>query len=51
MKLPGGKIAVAGILFAALVVGLFWGGSLIGKATGNWSNSITPAEYARLLMK
>lgn len=51
MKLPGGKIAVAGVLFAVLVVGLFWGGTLIGKATGNWHNSISPAEYGRLLQK
>jgi polyferredoxin len=51
MKLPGGKIAIAGILFAALVLGIFWGGSLIGKTTGNWQTNITTAEYARLLRK
>ncbi len=51
MKLPGNRIAVAGILYAALVAGLFWGGSLLGKATGHWQTSITIAEYSRLLQK
>ncbi len=51
MKLPGNRIAVAGFLFAALVVGLFWGGSLLGRATGHWQTSITTAEYSRLLQK
>lgn len=51
MKLPGRKAGVAGIIFAILVVGLFLGGTLAGKVTGNWNNSITTAEYARLLGK
>mgnify|MGYP001344781653 CR=1 FL=1 len=51
MKLPGGRIAIAGFVFAALVVGIFWGGSLLGKATGHWQTAITPAEYSRLLGK
>ncbi|GAM11802.1 putative electron transport protein YccM [Geobacter sp. OR-1] len=51
MKLPGGRIAIAGILFAALVIGIFWGGSAIGKATGHWQNRLTAADYARLLQK
>lgn len=49
MALPGGRFAIAGILFAALVVGIYLGGTIIGKATGHWQNAITPAEYARLL--
>jgi polyferredoxin len=51
MKLPGGGIAIAGILFASLVVGIFWGGSIAGKVTGNWQNSITAAEYTKLLRR
>jgi Fe-S-cluster-containing hydrogenase component 2 len=51
MKLTGGRIAIAGALFAVLVVGIFWGGSIIGKATGHWHNSISAAEYARLLKR
>ena len=49
MKLTGRKVAVHGILFALLVVGLFWGGSVIGKATGHWHTSISLEEYARLV--
>lgn len=49
MKLTGRKVAVSGILFAILVVGLFWGGSLVGRATGHWHTGITLAEYQRLL--
>lgn len=51
MKLPGGRVAIAGIIFATLVVGIFWGGTMTGKATGNWRNDITAAEYARLLKR
>jgi polyferredoxin len=51
MKLPGGRVAIAGIVFAALVVGFFWGGSVIGKVTGHWQNSLTSAEYKELLRK
>jgi hypothetical protein len=49
MKLTGKKVAVNGFLFALLVVGIFWGGSLIGKATGHWHTSITLEEYTRLV--
>jgi polyferredoxin len=45
-----GRYAIPGILFAMLVVFLFWGGSLIAKATGNWQTSIGGDEY-RLLLK
>jgi polyferredoxin len=51
MKLTGRKVAVSGLLFAILVVGIFWGGTLIGRATGHWHTGITVAEYARLLGK
>jgi hypothetical protein len=32
--------------FAALVVGLFVGGTLLARAAGLWSNPITNEEYA-----
>jgi len=44
-----GRFLVPGILFAALVVLLFWGGSLVGRASGHWQTSIDTAEYQRLL--
>jgi polyferredoxin len=49
MKLTGRKVAVNAILFAVLVVCLFVGGSLAGRATGNWTSQIPYAEYMRLL--
>lgn len=49
MKLPGRKIAVSGIVFALLVVGLFWGGTVVGKITGHWRTAIPLSEYVRLL--
>jgi hypothetical protein len=49
MKLAGRKAAVDGLLFALLVAGLFWGGTMIGKATGHWHTAITLEEYSRLL--
>jgi polyferredoxin len=49
MKLTGRKIIVDGLLFAVLVVLVFWGGTMIGKLTGHWQTGITLAEYARLL--
>jgi polyferredoxin len=51
MKLTGKRMVVNGLLFAALVVGLFWGGSLLGKATGHWHTGIPLAEYRRLLSR
>lgn len=49
MKLTGKRIAVSGIVFALLVVGIFWGGSVVGKATGKWQTAIPYEEYRRLL--
>ncbi|CAG0931680.1 partial anaerobic carbon-monoxide dehydrogenase iron sulfur subunit, partial [Planctomycetaceae bacterium] len=49
MKLTGRKVAVNAVLFAVLVVCLFVGGSLAGRATGNWKSQIPYAEYVRLL--
>jgi ABC-type microcin C transport system permease subunit YejB len=44
-----GKYAVPGIVFALLVVLLFWGGTMLGKATGHWQTSLDSGEYRRLL--
>ena len=49
MKLTGRKVVVNGLLFAVLVVLLFWGGTLVGKVTGHWRTSITTEEYTRLI--
>ncbi len=51
MKLMGRRVVVSGLLFAILVVGIFWGVSVVGRVTGNWQTGITPAEYGRLLGK
>ena len=39
--------AVRPAAFAALVAGLFAGGTLLARATGHWRNDISDAEYAR----
>jgi Fe-S-cluster-containing hydrogenase component 2 len=39
--------AVRPAAFAALVVGLFVGGTLLARATGHWRNAISDEEYAR----
>jgi hypothetical protein len=44
-----GRYAVTGIVFALLVVLLFWGGTLVGKAGGYWQTSLDIGEYRRLL--
>jgi polyferredoxin len=49
MKLTGRKVAVNGLLFAVLVVGIVWGGSVIGRATSHWHTAIPIEEYGRLL--
>lgn len=46
-----GKLVVPGIIFALLVVALFWGGTRIGKATGHWNSTVTPADYRELTRK
>jgi hypothetical protein len=40
-----------GIVFALLLVLLFWGGTQIGKATGHWNSQVTPADYRGLLAR
>ena len=49
MALPGRHVAIPGIIFALLVVLVFWGGTLAGKLSGSWHTAVTMAEYARLL--
>ncbi|QEM67361.1 4Fe-4S binding protein [Geobacter sp. FeAm09] len=44
-----GRFAIPGIVFALLVVLLFWGGTLAGKLTGHWRTVLDSAEYGRLL--
>lgn len=44
-----GRLAVSGILFAVLVVGLFWGGTWLGKISGHWQTMVTPTIYRELL--
>jgi polyferredoxin len=44
-----GRYAIPGIVFAFLVVLVFWGGTLVGKAGGHWQTSLDIAEYRRLL--
>ena len=45
------RFAVPGFVFAALVVLLFWGGTMIGKLSGHWHSSVSLEEYVRLLGK
>lgn len=49
MKLTGRTITVSGIIFALLVVVIFWGGTMIGKMSGHWYTAISAAEYSRLI--
>ncbi len=44
-----GRYAVPGIVFVLLVVFVFWGGTLAGKATGHWQTVLDIGEYRRLL--
>ena len=49
LRLTGRKVTVNGLLFALLVVMLFWGGTQAGKMSGYWRTGITLAEYTRLI--
>jgi len=48
LRVKGGKV-VPGAVFAALVVVMFIGGTLLGRATGHWHSSIDKADYQRLI--
>jgi NAD-dependent dihydropyrimidine dehydrogenase PreA subunit len=41
------RLALRPAAFAALVVGLFVGGTLLARASGHWRNGLTNEEYAR----
>ncbi len=45
------RFVVPGVVFAALVVLLFWGGTIIGKLSGNWHSTIPLSDYVRILGK
>jgi polyferredoxin len=45
------RFRVPGIVFALLVVLIFWGGTVIGKLSGHWHSSIPFEDYVRLLGK
>ena len=45
----GGRLFVPGIVFALLVVLVFWGGTMVGKMSGHWRTGVDIAEYSRLL--
>jgi polyferredoxin len=44
-----GRFAIPGIVFALLVVLIFWGGTLVGKAGGHWQTALDIGEFRRLL--
>lgn len=46
-----GRYSVPGVVFALLVILSFWGGSLVGKASGHWHTLLTNTEYQLLLGK
>jgi polyferredoxin len=48
VRFKGGKV-VTGAVFAALVVGVFVGSTLVGRITGHWHSAIDKGEYQRLL--
>jgi Fe-S-cluster-containing hydrogenase component 2 len=43
---PPWRRAVRPAAFAAVVVGLFVGGTLLARATGHWRNAVANEEYA-----
>ncbi|MFA7405686.1 MAG: 4Fe-4S binding protein [Pelobacteraceae bacterium] len=45
------RLPVSGVVFAILVVLLFWGGTMIGKLSGHWHSAISLEEYVRLLVR
>ena len=48
LRLKGGR-RVSGLVFAALVVVIFVGGSIVGRMTGHWHTSIEKTEYQNLI--
>ena len=50
MRLAG-RVMLPGIVFAVLVVLIFWGGTVVGAWSGHWHTSMTVNEYKFLLGK
>lgn len=50
MRLAG-RVMISGLVFALLVVILFWGGSAVGIWSGHWHTSLSVADYVQLLRK
>jgi polyferredoxin len=50
MRLAG-SILIPGLVFALLVVLLFWGVTAVGKRNGHWQTVLDVGEYRRLLVK
>lgn len=48
MRLAG-RVMVPGIVFALLVVFVFWGGTLVGRFSGHWHTALRAVDYARVL--
>ncbi|GAW67679.1 feS-binding protein [Geoanaerobacter pelophilus] len=48
VRVKGGKV-VPGMVFAALVVVIFVGGTLVGRVTGHWHSEIPKSDYQRLI--
>lgn len=46
-----GRFNVPGIVYAVLLVFLFWGGTALAKWSGHWYTALSLEEYARLLGK
>lgn len=44
-----GRLLIPGIVFALLVILIFWGGTMVGKLSGHWHTSLSLEEYTRLL--
>ena len=49
LRLKGGK-TVSGLVFAVLIVVIFVGSSLVGRATGHWQTSLDKTEYQKLIV-
>ncbi|HJV35067.1 4Fe-4S binding protein [Geomonas sp.] len=50
LKVRGGKV-VPGVVFGVLVLVVFVGSSLVGRATGHWHTSVSRGEYQELIYK
>ncbi len=44
-----GRLLISGLVFALLVILLFWGGTGLGKRSGHWQGVLTSQDYRHLL--